>query len=151
MDILDLVLSTAEVAVEGGTLTVRGLSNRTVFALFEKYPKLLSLLLGGGIDIVALITATPDASLTSMAAGLGVAGDAERTAKLDALPLESQAAIVEKILERTCPGGVGPFVSRIAALLTPRKAEPEPAAAEEEIGGALTPLVPPEISPAPSS
>lgn len=150
MDILDLApAATEDVAVEGGTLTVRGLSNRQVFGLFKAFPELLNLLLGGSIDIGKAISVTPDMSLAVMAAGLGIADD-KRMAALDALPIESQFAILEAIVRRTCPGGVGPFVSRIADLLTP-KAIPEQKAQEDQ-GGELTTLpAPPAVSPAPSS
>jgi hypothetical protein len=144
MDILDLVPSTKDVPVDGGAVTVRGLPNRVVFGLFDRFRELLILVLGGGVDIPRAITRSPDVCLAIMAAGAGVAGDEKREAALDALPTWSQAAIIEAILDRTCGAeGVGPFVSRMAGLLTPRDSTAGNGAAAEDTGGELTPLVPP--------
>lgn len=119
------------VPVDGGEVSVRGLSNRVVFKILAVHPELAAVVSGGGVDFVRAMSMAPDACLALMAAGAGVAGDADKESALDALPMESQLDVLSAIVRRTCPGGVGPFVSRLLAMWTTEPAM-KPMAEEDD-------------------
>lgn len=150
-DILDYQPRAEDVALGEITLKVRGLSNRAVFDLFDRFPALLHFCTGGTLDLMAIMAATPDCSVAIMMAGLGIAADDEaRKAKLDALPMAAQYAISAAVVRCTCyPDEFGPFVSKLAALF--RAQEETKAPAQEDNGGDLTPMVPPAVLSATSS
>lgn len=117
MDLLSIVAPAAEVPLaDGQTITVRGLSLRTIATLLSRFPDVLALFNGRDLDVRQLLLAAPEAAVAIMAAGNGRLGDAEAEAKADSLGLEEQVNMLLKISELTFPGGVGPFVEKMTGL-----------------------------------
>lgn len=114
--LLDLAGAGRAVHVRGATVTVTGISARGLAALLRRFPALLEMLDGKGLNIDALATLGPDVLAALIAAGTGAAGDARAEAVADGLGIADQLALVEAIAAETFSGDPAGFLSRLTAL-----------------------------------
>lgn len=116
--LLDVAASTKTVPVGSGHVTVPGVSARGIAVLLERFPVVRELFTGKSPSLTAdaIIKIVPDAIAAIIAAGCGSPGDPEAEKVADALPAETQAELLEAIMEVTMPKGAGPFVERLMGM-----------------------------------
>lgn len=110
--------------VEG--VKVTGLTAAGLVSLLGRFPELRKYASGIPVSSDELVTLAPAAIAAIIAAGVGFPGDEEQEGAAAALPLQAQADFLEAILRVSMPGGVGPFVERVVALLGGSDRTPEP-------------------------
>ena len=117
VSLVDIVPQTRTVALSIGSVELRGLGLRHVADLLVRFPELRKLWAGGApaLDVDTLIEAAPDA----VGAIIAIAASQPEAAETigDALSLDDAAECLIAIRELTMPGGVDPFVERLARLL----------------------------------
>ena len=125
--LLDVIPAGARVSVRGVEVEVSGVSAKGAALLLARFPELRDLMVGKSVDVSALLAMGGDAVSAVIAAGCGKPGDAAMEAVADGLGLDEQADLLSAILKLTMPGGVAPFVEKLAGLggiLNPEGAGP---------------------------
>lgn len=98
---------------------LKGLPLRIVTRLVKEYPKIVSVLAGGGLSAEAIVEQGPDAVEMIIAAGWGKAGDKAAMEKAGNLELPEQIRLVSEIIAKTLGGGAGPFSELLRNLYAP--------------------------------
>jgi hypothetical protein len=98
-------------------VTVFGISAEGFAVLMARFPQIERAMQGMGITRDEIMSLAPEAIGAFLAAGLDMAGNKEAEDKLRAYPMSVQLDIAEAIIELTFPGGFGPFVDRLRALM----------------------------------
>lgn len=122
VSLLDIAALPATVNIRGVEITVRGISAKGVAHLLAKFPEIRLLVTGQSVDMTPerLLEAVPDAVAAIIAAGAGDPDDPANAAFESAaagLAVVEQLDLLAKILELTLPGGVNPFIKRLAAAM----------------------------------
>src|SRR5262245_10532794 len=122
-DLLDIAPSTAceVVKIDGKRIVVRGLRCDSVASIAARFPKIVTLLLGGGhVDMgPRFIEQFGDAVGPIIAAGIGHLNDEkyeQHASKM--LLLEDQLRLVKAIIGLTFPKGFGFFIELLASLIS---------------------------------
>ncbi len=113
----DISPAAETVEVNGDKIPVPGVSAAGLVFLINRYPAIMAMLgdsdgitserlAGLGIDMVAAI----------IAAGCGFPGDEKAESVASQLNVSAQVDLLEAILRRTMPKGIGPFVEGLARL-----------------------------------
>jgi len=117
VSLVDIVPQTRPVELSIGTVELRGLGLRHIADLLVRFPELRKLWAGGApaLDVDSLIEAAPDA----VGAIIAIAASQPEAAETigDALSIDDAAECLIAIRELTMPGGVDPFVEKLARLL----------------------------------
>lgn len=115
----DIATATDTVPVAGVNVTVFGVSARGIAVLLQRFPLVRQVLSGKTADLTAekIVELIPDAIPVLIAAGTGNPGNAEEEARADKLGVEDQWNLLQKIFALTMPGGVGPFVAKLSAMV----------------------------------
>jgi len=117
VSLVDIIPQTRTVALSIGEVELHGLGLRSIAALLMECPELRKLWVNGApaLDIDTVICEAPSAIglIIAMAARQDDAADSIA----DALSLDDVAECLIAIRELTMPGGVDPFVERLARLL----------------------------------
>jgi hypothetical protein len=120
-DLLDIAPSTAAEAIKINgdmRLVVHGLNGNAIASIVARFPKLATLLGGGGENIGwHLIQHFGSAIGPIIAAGCGHLGDEEREERAANLLIEDQLKLVTAIFELTFPNGFGSFIDQLMALM----------------------------------
>lgn len=117
--LLDVAPSAEVVEIRGTQVEVTGISALGLASLLARFPQLQDMLAGNGqqdlepSDVIELGVQVVSAII---AAGCGMAGNAEAEAIAAELPLESQVDILSAIQRQTMPSGVGAFVEKLQAM-----------------------------------
>lgn len=121
-DLLDIAPSTSVevVKVNGGMrFVVHGLNGNAIASIVSRFPKLASLLGGGGDKIGwHLIEHCGEAIGPVIAAGCGYLKDEERERRASNLLVEDQLKLITAIISLTFPNGFGSFIEQLTALMT---------------------------------
>lgn len=112
----DLLGDDGFVETARGRLEVRGLGVGEILKLITKYPVLASSDGSVSISVPALLDVAPDAVPEIIAIACGSPGKAGERA-VRTLAACDQAKILHFVIERSLPGGPGPFVEQVAKLL----------------------------------
>lgn len=144
MNLHNIAPATKAVPLGRGAVEVTGLSLRKLENLVVDYPELVSLAVGGKVDLASFIVRAPDASLAIFSLGCVRAArrrwwwgwwrrattldDAALMKAFDQAPAGQQVGILAAIVELTFSGGerAAPFLKRLAAAV----ASPAPTMAE---------------------
>jgi hypothetical protein len=114
--LLELAAAGRDVIVRGKPVTVTGISARGLAGLLRRFPELLELLDGKGLNMEALATLGPDVLAAIVAAGTGSAGDKRAEEIADSLGLSDQLALIEAIAVETFAGDPQGFLKRLESL-----------------------------------
>jgi hypothetical protein len=117
VSLVDIVPQTRTVELSIGTLQLHGLGLRSIAALLMECPELRKLWVNGApaLDIDTVICEAPSAVGLIIAIAAHQEDAADNIA--DALSLDDAAECLIAIRELTMPGGVDPFVEKLARLL----------------------------------
>lgn len=113
--LLDVSSSASKVKVGGVEVDVYGVSGEGIASLMRRFPEIAKLM-SGSIDKSALFKLGPVALAAFIAAGTGAPDDAATEKAAAKLSVGDQVNLIEEILKRTFPGGVGPFVEQLQNL-----------------------------------
>jgi hypothetical protein len=118
VSLIDIVPQTRTVQIAAGELTLRGLGLRQIADLLVRFPELRKLLVEGApaVEIDTLLALAPDAVGTIIAQASGQPDAAD--AITDALSLDDIGECLVAIRDLTMPMGVGPFMQRLARLVS---------------------------------
>ena len=114
--LVDIAAVTEKVTVAGTEIDVPGVSAAGVAALLVRFPELRKMMSGVEVTPEDLLKAGPGALAAILAAGTGAPGDVEAEAAAARLPLGDQTDLLAAILRVTLPGGIDPFVEKLAGL-----------------------------------
>ncbi len=114
--LVDIAAITEKVTVAGTAIEVPGVSAAGVASLLARFPELRKLMTGISVAAEDLLKVGPAALAAILAAGTGAPGDEAAEAAATRLPLGDQADLLAAILRVTLPGGIDPFVEKLAGL-----------------------------------
>ncbi len=114
--LVDIAAITEKVSVAGTVVDVPGVSVAGVATLLHRFPELRKLMSGIEVSADDLLKAGPDALAAILAAGTGEPGNEKAEAAAARLTLGDQADLFAAILRVTLPGGIDPFVEKLAGL-----------------------------------
>jgi hypothetical protein len=129
-DFLSINPAPETVAINGKKIPVHGISMEGFGVLIPRFPNLISDLQArlekdGGLTLLAIIDVAGPAIGPILAAGLGFPGNEEAEQKAAQLDASTQLKLIGKIVDRTMPDGLGPFVEQWADLMM-KFAPPQP-------------------------
>lgn len=121
-DFLSINPAPETVAINGKKVAVHGISMQGFGDLIPRFPNLIAdlqsrLTKDGGLSLLAIIDVAGPAMGPILAAGLGYPGNQEAEEKAAHLDASTQLKLLDKIVDRTMPDGLGPFVEQWAGLM----------------------------------
>ncbi len=114
VSLLDIALTAVVVEIDGAKIDVPGISAAGIVSLLQRFPELRDQLSGGRLNVTAL---SPQIMAAIIAAGCGNPGDEKAEQCAAQFSLQAQVDLLDAILRRTLPKGVGPFVASINRLM----------------------------------
>ncbi len=114
--LVDIAAITEKVTVAGTEIEVPGVSAAGVASLVARFPELRKLMSGIEVAPEDLLVAGPGVVAAILAAGTGEPGNEAAEAAAARLTLGDQTDLLAAILRVTLPGGLGPFVEKLAGL-----------------------------------
>lgn len=119
VSLLDIAPTTGKVTVNGKDVDIVGVSAEGIAILLNEFPALRAALSGRGVDVSpeAMFSHGPKFVAHVIAAGTGSPGDPAVMEVAGKLPVGIQLEFLDKIIQQTLPGGVGPFVEQLEKLL----------------------------------
>ena len=129
-DFLSINPAPETVTVNGKKIPVHGISMTGFGSLIPRFPSLITDLnermkKDGALSLLAIIDVAGPAVGAILAAGLGYPGNDEAEQKAAQLDASTQLKLLDKIVEKTMPDGIGPFVEEWGTLMA-RFAPPAP-------------------------
>jgi hypothetical protein len=123
VSLLDIVPVTKMVPVNGQNVEVRGLGLKDIAYLIVNHPEVKKLFNGGGdttFSIDDVLLKAPGVAYDIIVCGTGNVGSERAREIVEALPVDSQFDLIKAIVEETfrSAGGPGPFVAKVASLLS---------------------------------
>jgi hypothetical protein len=120
------------VTINGKKIDVHGISMQGFGHLIPRFPNLLNELVArfqkdGNITPMAIMDVAGHATAAILAAGVGHPGDEQAEQMAGQLGATDQLKLLKKIVDRTMPDGVGPFVEQWADLVAKFAPKPLPA------------------------
>lgn len=115
--LLDIAPITQIVVVGDKRIPVGGITARGLALLLVRFPSIVGMMRSKKFDAAELFRIAPDAVSAIIAAGVGFPDDVEQEAACDRLPVGIQTDLLDSILRLTMPGGLLPFVNKIASLV----------------------------------
>jgi hypothetical protein len=97
-------------------IEVFGVSAEGIAYLFQKFPELRMLMTGKSLDTDRLSKLAPEAIAAVIACSCGNVANKKAEVVAARLPLETQMLILDATIRLTMPGGLAPFVERLAGL-----------------------------------
>jgi hypothetical protein len=115
----DLLPGPKQVAIDGKTFAVNGLSLTEFAGLLTRFPLLDTMFSGKGPASAAELLKSGNPAVGAIiAAGCGHAGDEKWETDAAALPAQHQVKFLAPIVSLTMPRGFGPFAEDLATVLT---------------------------------
>ena len=114
--LVDIAAVIETVTVAGTPVEVPGISAAGVATLLARFPELRKLMSGIEVSPEDLLKMGPAALAAVLAAGTGEPGNEKAEATAARLTLGDQADLLAAILRVTLPGGLDPFVEKLAGL-----------------------------------
>lgn len=129
-DFLSINPAPETVAINGKKIPVHGISMEGFGHLIPRFPNLLGDLQArmekdGALTLVGIMEVAGTAIGPILAAGLGYPGNEQAEKQAAQLSAAMQLKVLDKIIEKTMPDGLGPFVEQWATLMA-RFAPPAP-------------------------
>jgi hypothetical protein len=129
-DFLSINPAPETVTINGKKVAVHGISMEGFGHLIPRYPNLISdlqdrLKTDGNLTVVAIMQVAGPAIGPILAAGVGHPGNDEAEKQAAQLSAATQLKLLDKIIDKTMPDGLGPFVEQLATLIA-RFAPPQP-------------------------
>ncbi len=129
-DFLSINPAPETISINGKKVPVHGISMTGFGSLIPRFPNLVTDLnermkKDGALSLIAIIDVAGPAIGAILAAGLGYPGNEEAEQKAAQLDVSTQLKLLDKIVEKTMPDGLGPFVEEWAKLMA-RFAPPAP-------------------------
>ena len=115
--LLDIAPVTETVSINGTGVTVTGVSAQGVAHLLSRFPEIRMMMTGKAPDPARLVEMGGEAIAALIAAGTGHPGDQQHEAIASTLSMEAQMDLISSIIRVTLPGGPGPFVEKLTALM----------------------------------
>ncbi|TCN30343.1 hypothetical protein [Sinorhizobium americanum] len=115
--LLDIADAVETVTVGDKKIEVRGIDGFAIAGLLLRFPELRKLISRVAVDPMDLVAIGADVVGAIIAAGCGSAGQTKYEDKAKRLPLDAQLDFLTKIIRLTMPGGSGPFVEKLTALM----------------------------------
>ena len=148
--LLDIFPISEKIEVNGKSVEVYGISVGGLATLLGRFPKLMDLFNGGGIDVAEVLPLGDEIIAAIIAAGCGQLGieAAERNARR--LPIGTQVDFLALIIRQTMPDGVDPLAEKLAGIakaLAMRSVNEPNGKAASEPAPLSPPTSPPESSP----
>ncbi len=121
-DFLSINPAPDTISINGKKIPVHGISMTGFGTLIPRFPSLMSDLSermkkDGALTLVAIMDVAGSAIGAILAAGLGYPGNEEAEKKAASLDISTQLKLLDKIVEKTMPDGIGPFVDQWAGLM----------------------------------
>lgn len=116
LSLIDIGEATERIPHGETSITVHGLSAKSLLFLMQRFPLLRDWASGAGFQMTDLITVSPEILAAVIAAACGGPGDEDVEAVAGRLGAETQLDILEAIGRLTFKSGFGPFVHRITVL-----------------------------------
>jgi hypothetical protein len=128
-DFLSINPAPDTVTIGGKKITVHGISMEGFGHLIPRFPDLMKALQDrmqkdGALTLVGIMEVAGPAIGPVLAAGLGHPGDEEAEKRAAMMSAAEQLKALTKIVEKTMPDGLGPFVAQWAALMEKFAAPP---------------------------
>ena len=129
-DFLSINPAPDTVTINGKKIDVHGISMEGFGHLIPRFPNLLGelnerLKTDGRLTVIAVMQIAGPAMGAILAAGVGHPGNEEAEKDLGKLSMAAQTTLLDKVIERTMPDGLGPFVAQWGGLMG-RFATPTP-------------------------
>ncbi len=129
-DFLSINPAPETIIINGKKVPVHGISMTGFGYIIPRFPNLMSDLTermkkDGALSLMAIIEVAGPAIGSILAAGLGHPGNEDAEQKAADLDISTQLKVLDKIVEKTLPDGIGPFVDQWASLMA-RFAPPAP-------------------------
>ncbi len=121
-DFLSINPAPETVTVDGKKIPVHGISMTGFGSLIPRFPDLVGQLnerikKDGALSIVAVMEVAGPAIGAILAAGVGQPGNEQAEENYGKLAVSAQLKLLDKIMEKTMPDGVGPFVEQWGMLM----------------------------------
>jgi len=119
VSLTDIAAPTKAVEIQGQQVDVKGVSAIGIAVLLGRFPELRQLVSGRSVSIEPgeLIRLVPEGVAAFIAAGVNAPGDRAMEEAAAALPLGDQVTLLEEIIKLTFPGGLGPFLDKLGAVM----------------------------------
>lgn len=96
---------------------VYGVSAAGLVSLLARFPEIRMMMTGKEVEVDRLMAMGGEAVAAIIAAGCGHPGDDNAEQNAARLSLEAQTDLLSAIVKLTLPNGLGPFVSKLTALM----------------------------------
>ncbi len=121
-DFLSINPAPDTITINGKKVQVHGISMNGFGSLIPRFPNLMTDLQerttkDGALTLVGIMDVAGLAIGPILAAGLGFPGNEEAEKKAAQLDASTQLKLLDKIVEKTMPDGLGPFVEEWANLM----------------------------------
>ncbi len=121
-DFLSINPAPDTVSINGKKIAVHGISMTGFGTLIPRFPNLVNDLnermkKDGALSLIAIMDVAGPAIGAILAAGLGYPGNEDAEKKAAQLDASTQLTLLDKIVEKTMPDGIGPFVERWGTLM----------------------------------
>ncbi len=129
-DFLSINPAPGTVTINGKKIPVHGISMTGFGSLIPRFPNLVAdlqerMTKDGALTLIGIMDVAGPAIGPILAAGLGYPGNEEAEQKAAQLDATTQLKLLDKIVEKTMPDGLGPFVEAWGTLMA-RFAPPAP-------------------------
>lgn len=119
LGLLDIAPQSEDIALGNDKfLKVSGISFADIVTLLQRFPDAQTWIAGAKLDPDRLLKIGPDAVAAIIAAAAGLIGDKKAEEVASKLGVETQLDALEAIGRLTFRSGFGPFVQRIAGLVS---------------------------------
>ncbi len=120
-DFLSINPAPDTISINGKKVRVYGVSMTGFGMLMPRFPNLMADLMervkADGFSLLVIIEVAGSAIGPILAAGVGQPGDERAEKELGQLDISTQIKLLDKIVEKTLPDGINPFVERWASLV----------------------------------
>ena len=129
-DFLSINPAPETITINGKKIPVHGISMTGFGSLITRFPNLVNdindrIKKDGALTLIGIIDVAGPAIGPILAAGLGYVGNEEAEQKAAQFDASTQVKLLDKIVEKTMPDGIGPFVEGWTRLMA-RFAPPAP-------------------------
>jgi hypothetical protein len=121
-DFLSINPAPETITINGKKIPVHGISMTGFGSLIPRFPNLINDLnermkKDGALTLIGIMDVAGPAIGAILAAGLGYVGNEEAEQKAAQLDASTQLKLLDKIVEKTMPDGIGPFVEEWTKLM----------------------------------
>jgi hypothetical protein len=115
LNLADIAPMYEDIPIGDSFLRVHGISAKAGLSIFQRYPRILGMMVDG-FNLGTFLSAAPDAVAAIIASASGHPNDEAAELAASDLVIETQTDILEAIGRLTFTKGFAPFVTRIMAL-----------------------------------